>query len=146
MAQHVGMDPEPETGGLAGSGNELLKPSNGERRVALGDEHEGRGLALALQPAQRPQLASADRMGRGSSLLAPVNVQAGSVELNLLPAQIDKLRRAQAVPEGSQDHGCIAMAVPVRLGRRQEPLDLRLGQMLTGSVCAIGEAPRTNCP
>ena len=111
MAQHVGMDLERETGRLGGPGNELLKPRNGEWRAALGDKHERRSLGLTLQPTEGPQLAPADRMRRGGPFLASIHVQAGSLELNLLPAQIHELGRAQAVLEGSQDHGRIAMAV-----------------------------------
>ena len=85
-------------------------------------------------------------MGGGSALLAPVDVQAGSLELDLFPAQIHEFGGAQAVPEGGEDHGRVAVAVPVRLDRRHEPLDLRFGQMLTRSVGTVGEAARTNCP
>jgi len=36
------------------------------------------------------------------------------------------------VPKGQQDHGCVTMAPAVVLGRLNQPLDLALGQVLTG--------------
>src|SRR5262249_23244039 len=45
--------------------------------------------------------------------------------------------RPQTVPEGQQDHGCVAMAPAVVLGRLYQPLDLALGQVLAGAVGSV---------
>ena len=60
----------------------------------------------------------------------------------LLPAQRAQLGRSQAVPEGEQDHGRIAMSVPIAAGSFHQPFDLFLGQVLAGSIMPIWRRPR----
>ena len=63
-----------------------------------------------------------------------------AVEINLVPAQVDKLGHPQAVPIGRQDHGGVAVTVAIALGRFHQALDLGLGKVLTGAQLGIGEA------
>ena len=65
VPQHVRMHRETETGGNAKPRDHLAKARGRERRTALGREDERRRrLLLALEPAQRPQLAAGQRMNR----------------------------------------------------------------------------------
>jgi hypothetical protein len=60
--------------------------------------------------------------------------------LDRLVAQIalNGARTSQTVPKGQQDHGCVAMAPAVVLGRLNQPLDLSLSQVLAGPIRGIG--------
>ena len=52
-------------------------------------------------------------------------------QFDLVPLQVAKLGGPQAVPEGEQDHGRVAMTVAARLdGGGAQPLDLGHGQVL----------------
>src|SRR5215472_5358578 len=49
------------------------------------------------------------------------------------------------MPEGQQDHGRIAMPVPITAGSLHQPLDLFLGEVLSGSIMLIWAATTPNC-
>src|SRR5215831_13546907 len=66
-------------------------------------------------------------------------------EINLLPAQGAQFGCSQAMPEGQQDHGRISMPVPITARRLDEPLDLSLGEALSGSIMPIWAATTPNC-
>jgi len=77
------------------------KARRGERRAALRCEYEGRlGLLLALQLAKGAQFVALDRMRAGSAALDPADGQGGPVEVDLIPAEINQLARAEAVAIG----------------------------------------------
>jgi hypothetical protein len=98
MAQHVRVRLEAEIGGLT---EPFYHPSNagsGERRAALGREHErGFRVLLALQPAQCPQFVAADRMRGRRAFLDPTDGQGGRFEVDLIPLQVDQLAGAEAM-------------------------------------------------
>ena len=78
----------------------------------------GLGLGLALEAAQRTKLATGDWLRAGRAALATGYMQNAALEVDLIPAQADKLGGSQAVPEGNEDHRRIAMPVPVIPGSR----------------------------
>src|SRR6516162_7054578 len=81
-----------------------------------------------------------------STLFDSTDVQDGVFQVDLLPAKVHQLGGPQTVPKGQQDHGCVAMAPAVVLGRLNQPLDLSLGQVLAGAVRGVGLADRqSNC-
>ncbi len=85
---------EPNLGLDARALDHAGEASRAERRAALGGEDERRfRLLLALQPPQRPQLVAEDRMGAGSALLDPADVQGGRSELDLIREQVNQLGR-----------------------------------------------------
>jgi hypothetical protein len=69
---------------------------------------------------------------RRRAILDPTNVQDCLTKVGLLPTKIDKFGRAEPVPESNQDHRRVPVALPIVLGRIDEPLDLRRRQVLTG--------------
>src|SRR5207244_4399374 len=85
MPQHMGVDLQLETGGLRCTLHHPGKPGCREWRAPLADEHELAGLALALQPAKRAQLRSAQWVHAGCALLGPTDVQDGAIEVDLVP-------------------------------------------------------------
>lgn len=72
-------------------------------------------------------------MSAGRAALDPADVQCRCRELALIPAQVDKLRRPEAMPVGHEDHGGIAMPPAVSPGGTHEAINLRLRQVLSGS-------------
>ena len=67
-------------------------------------------------------------MGAGGAVLDPADVQHRAGEVDLVPAQVADLGRAQSMPEGQQDHGGVAVAVPVAPGGFDQRLDLADGE------------------
>jgi hypothetical protein len=58
-----------------------------------------------------------DRMGAWRPALHPAHVQQRRVHVDLVPAQIAELGRAQPMAVGDQNHGGVAVTPPVPLGR-----------------------------
>jgi hypothetical protein len=75
----------------------------------LADEHERRRRALALLPAQRPELIALDRVCARGAVPAPADVRHRFVEVDLVPTEVAHLGRPRAVPVGQQDHGRAAV-------------------------------------
>jgi hypothetical protein len=63
------------------------------------------------------------------------------IKVGLLPTKIDKLGRAEPVPESDQDHRRVPVALPIVLGRLDEALDLWRRQVLTGRSSRFGGRP-----
>ena len=61
-------------------------------------------------------------------------------EVDLIPAQRAKLGGPQAVPEGEQDHGRIAMTVPVAARGLDQALDFGLDQIFAATVGGIAKS------
>jgi hypothetical protein len=50
------------------------------------------------------------------------------------------------VPEGEEDHGRIAVAMPIVAGRLDQALHLPFGEIFPYAVMSVGAAATTNCP
>ena len=61
------------------------------------------------------------------------HVEHPAAEVNLVPAQVADLGRAEPVPESDEDHGRIPMAVAVGLGGLDRGFDLAGRQVLAGA-------------
>jgi hypothetical protein len=72
-------------------------------------------------------------MRRRRAILDPTNVEDRLIKVDLLPTKIDKLGRAQPVPESEQDHRRVPVALPIAPGRLDEALDLCRRQVLAGA-------------
>ena len=111
------------------------KACRGEGRASLAGEHERRlGILLPLQLAQGPHFIADNGMGRRRALLGPADVQDGVAEIDLIPTQVYKLGRPQAVAEGDKDHGGIPVTPAIGLGGIDQPIDLGAGQVLPGPI------------
>jgi hypothetical protein len=64
------------------------------------------------------------------ALLGPADVQDGVGEIDLIPTEVYKLGRPQAVAEGDKDHGGILVTPAIGLGGIDQPIDLNAGQVL----------------
>jgi len=117
VSEHVGMGLEAKSSFSACSLNHAGKASGREGCDPLRSKYEGRlGLLFTLEAAQGAQLVAEDRVGAGRTALNPADVQRARCELDLIPAEVNKLRRAQAVSVSYQDHGGITMAPAVLPG------------------------------
>ena len=118
-----------------------------ERRPPLAGEHERRlGILLPLQLAQGPHFIADNGMGGRRAPLGPAYVQDGVGEIDLIPAQVYKLGRPQAVAEGDKDHGGIPVTPAIGLGGFNQPIDLGAGQVLPGPIDGVRfTSRRGNC-
>ena len=74
--------------------------------------------------------------------LGPIDVQPAVAEVDRIPPQRHQLGRPQAVPVGEQDHGGVAVAVAIEPGRRDQPGDLSVGQVLARPDLGVWPATR----
>jgi len=85
-------------------------------------------------------------MGGRRAPLGPAYVQDGVGEIDLIPAQVYKLGRPQAVAEGDKDHGGIPVTPAIGLGGFNQPIDLGAGQVLPGPIDGVRfTSRRGNC-
>ena len=90
-----------------------------------------------MQPAQGAELVALDRVGARGAVLDAADVKHGTGKVDLVPAQVTHLGSPQAVPEGEQDHGGVAVTVAVAPGSLDQRLDLVGGQVLPGSQFGV---------
>ena len=146
VAQHVRMDLELEAGLDACALDHLREARGAEGCATLADEDELRLGRLALQSPQGPQLDAGQGMRRRRALLHAADMQARAGEVDLVPSQVHQLGRPQAVAEGDEDGGGVAVAMAVAASRLHQPLDLRLGQVFAGPQFGIRAPERRDCP
>ena len=79
--------------------------------------------------------------------LGPANVHGAGLERDRRPWQVAQFGDAQAVAVADQDHGRVALAMAVALGRLDQALDLTLGQVLAIAAHVPVAAPaQYDCP
>jgi hypothetical protein len=84
-------------------------------------------------------------MGAGGARLDSADVQGRGFEVELIPPQVDQFGGPQAMPIGDKDHNGVPVAVAVALRRRDQPLDLMLGEVFARPQVAVSAPPRRNC-
>jgi hypothetical protein len=104
-----------QLGRLSGPRDHLLEPLASDWAAPLGHEHVPAGLALALQPSQRSDLAATQRMDAGATFLEAVNVKLPAGKVDHVPAQGTELGSPQAVAVGDQDCRLVSVAVATAL-------------------------------
>ena len=102
VAEHVRVRLQLEAGDDGSTLDHPGKAGRGERGSPLADEDKRRRLALALEPAQGPELVAAQGVGARGAVLDPPHMQHRRIELDLVPAQVAELGRPKPVPEGQQ--------------------------------------------
>jgi len=66
--------------------------------------------------------------------LAAADMQTAGGKLDLVPLEVAKLGRSQAVPVANQDHRGVPVPVPAHLaGGRHQSLDLGAGEIIPGA-------------
>jgi hypothetical protein len=85
-------------------------------------------------------------VGGRRALLDTAHGERGDGEVDLLPAQVNKLGSPQAVPVGHQDHRGVAVRQAVAFGGVNERLDLGRLQVLPGPRLGVGPTQRAYCP
>jgi hypothetical protein len=95
-------------------------------------------LLLALQPAQRTQLVTSDRMNGGLAQLRASNVHFSPSEVDITPFEIASFGCPQAMSPHRKQHCIIAMTVAIAPRGLKEFLAFCLGQILTfASNCPV---------
>lgn len=84
-------------------------------------------------------------MGAWGASLDPADMQRSRGELDLIPPQVNKLCRPEAMPVGRQDHGGISMPPTVLPRGGYQPFDLGLSQVLAGPKIGIGSPLGRDC-
>jgi hypothetical protein len=84
------------------------------------------------EPAQRPQFVALYRVGARVAVLDAADVEHGAVEVDLVPAQVARFGRPEALPVGQQDHGRVPVTVPITSDCLDQRLDLVGGEVLSG--------------
>jgi hypothetical protein len=80
-------------------------------------------------------------MDRCNAVFQPRNVQQSLLQIDLIPAQADKLRDAQAMTIGDQNEGGIARAMAAEARRRcHQRCHLIVRQVFPGAIGGVGPA------
>src|SRR3954468_7336344 len=116
MAQHMAADLEREGCRLTSPRNHALIASDAQGRQALGSEQVEPRLPFPLQAAQGTEFAPTDRVDASRPALGAAHMQLAGPEIDIVPAQGDKLAGAQPVAVGEQDRGGVPMAPTVSAG------------------------------
>jgi hypothetical protein len=79
--------------------------------------------------------------------LGPANVHGAGLERDRRPWQVAQFGDAQAVAVADQDHGRVALAMAIALGRLDQAVDLELGEMLAiAAHVAVAAPPQRDFP
>jgi hypothetical protein len=79
------------------------------------------------------------------AVLDPADMEHAAFEIDLIPTKVADLGRPQPVPEGEQDHGGVAVTVPVALGRLDQLPDLVGREVLAGPQLDVLLSLQRNC-
>jgi hypothetical protein len=146
VPQHVRVGLEAKTRLSASALDHSSEASGAEGRSSLRSEHEGRlRLLLALKAPQGSQFIAEDRVGARRAPLDPAHVQRSRSKIDLIPSEVNKLRGAEAVTVGHEDHCRVPMPPTVLPSGVHEPFDLCFRQVLTGSQVGVRRPPGRDC-
>ena len=100
---------------------------------------------LPAKLAQCPDLIASQRVNAWLAALDPADMKVSRpAKLDLRPLQVANLWRPQAVPEGNQDQGSVAVAVATLPRLFDQSLDFGRSQILAGPKIGIGGAAGTD--
>jgi hypothetical protein len=84
-------------------------------------------------------------MDAGSPVLGAVDVDGRAVEIDLLPANVDKLTHPQRMPEGHKDQQPVAHRIATVTSGRDQLVDLGLRQVLALPIIGVLGSASANC-
>ena len=84
-------------------------------------------------------------MGARRPPLDPANMHRPGSEIDLIPAEVNKLGGPKAVTIGNQYHRGVPMPPAVLSSGVHEPFDLRFRQVLTGSQLGVRRSSGRDC-
>jgi hypothetical protein len=147
MAQHMGMDGEADACNLTGTSEDLSHIVGGERPPAFGQENINALGIVTAQTAQGAQLGSADRMGRGGTVLSSSDVQQALAKIDLVPTQGDEFADSQPVPIGQENQRRVPVTVTTAAASGiHEGVHFLLGQVFAGALLSVPSALWRNFP
>jgi hypothetical protein len=130
------VDRERQFGLPTGTLDQPIETGAIERCAALIDEDVCRsGLLLLLRPAQCPQFGAVERMCRWRAALLAGDVQRGTPEIEVFPAQFAYFRGPEAMTVGDEDHGGIPVTMSVAFGGLDQLVDFK--RRLDARACGI---------
>jgi hypothetical protein len=132
----LAVDQERKTSGCARPDHHALRTGDAEWRTTLANEHVQARQTLPLQTTQRPQLTRPNRMHRRQATLRPANMHPAGGEMDIVTAESGKFLGAHAMGVCGQDSRRVPMTMAVLLGRLDQVLDPRFGDILLGTPLA----------
>ena len=139
MTEHMRMDGESQLRPGPGTRHNLPKGRVRHRSFALRHEDVGRGRIFARQLAEGTEFDPVQGMRAWQSVLPPPDVEQAIPEVDLVPAERNQFRHAQAVAISQLDHGGIPVPMPPEaFGHAYESLDFCGRQIFTASPMRIG--------
>ena len=119
VPKHTGMNFETNPRRFSGTSNHPVEAADSQRISSLRYEDERRRRG-SVQFSESPELSTAEWMHRWCPILEAIDVEDSSIEVDLLPFQVDELRSPQAVPETDQDGGRVPISPAVCLGQDRQ--------------------------
>jgi hypothetical protein len=139
--------------GWTGNSSPAARPARSTMRAIPAGENGAHRAEVktkgdsGLSRTEATQGASRDRIEGNSrrAILGPTYAEGRGLERDLIRAEIAELSRPQAASECQEDHRRIAVAVTIALGRLDQLLDLREGEVFPRPQFPVQPAPWSNC-
>ena len=113
------------------------KPREGFPALA-GEDMRSLGLLLALQSLQAIGLIAFEIMGSINAALEASDGDGAFPPINIVPAKVDELADPKPVQERHQSDHMVAVAMPIALQRRKQPVEFILGERLAlAEACLV---------
>ena len=127
-----------DLGLLSGSGDHLVdgEPREGFPRSLL--KMCGRLGLLALKSLQAIGLVALEVVGAVDRALEATDRDGALPPVDVIPTEIDQFADPEAVQERHQRDHIVAVAMPVVLQRRKQPVEFVLGQRLALAAIGLG--------
>ena len=119
--------------------NHLVDGNPREGFPALaGEDMRSLGLLLALQSLQAIGLIAFEIMGSINAALEASDGDGAFPPINIVPAKVDELADPKPVQERHQSDHMVAVAMPIALQRRKQPVEFILGERLAlAEACLV---------
>jgi hypothetical protein len=99
-----------------------------------------------VQAAEGAQLTSCQWVSSRRAVFCPGDREHRSREVDLGPLQVADFGGSQSMPEGQQDHSCVAVRPTVALAALDQLFDLAFGEVFPGSEIFVFGSARRHFP